>query len=336
MRTRTVADAAAADGRAVVRVVSIGDQSVEPLLADRPYPSFIAECEDEAVALADSTRPDAMVFDTTTLSPRAFSRLTDGRIGASLSPVFDRLPDTEFLFHRARTHPLGSRPAWYFGSEWAVVRPECTPISGARYAEAIDPGRPLSVAICMGGGDAPNRTREVLERLREVETPMLLWVLLGEGYPHSGDELVAAARADRRHEVILARTTDSMWRILSECSVAILAGGTVTYEAAAAGLPSINLLLAPEQRWLVSDLVDAGAAFAPDDETMSGMLDETVHLLRGFDADRRRLLAAREAAGDLVDGRAAERICDVLIDEIAARRPMPLEAFTAAMTRVAG
>ena len=36
---------------------------------------------------------------------------------------------------------------------------------------------------------------------------------------------------------ILAKTNRSMWRVLGNCSLAILAGGVTSYEAAFAGCP---------------------------------------------------------------------------------------------------
>jgi len=197
------------------------------------------------------------------------------------------------------------------------VRPGCGPIDEARYGEAIAADRPLSVAVCMGGGDAANATRRVLEALREVDRPLLIWALLGEGYRHSFDDLERAARADRRHEVILARTTDSMWHVLRTCALAVLAGGTVTYEAAAAGLPSINLLSDDAHRYLVDELVDAGAAFHGG--ALDGVPSPMLEHVRRLESDRGGLLSAHRAARCLVDGRAADRIAAELL-EMAHRR----------------
>jgi spore coat polysaccharide biosynthesis predicted glycosyltransferase SpsG len=307
MRSRTVADALAATGRAVVRFVAIGDDAVDALLRDRPYPVLVTADDAEAAAMVRATQPHVAAFDLTKFAPADFRRAATAARTVSLSPVFDRLPEIQTLFHRAARHPLGPRPGWRLGPRWAVVRPGCSPIPEPGYLESIAPDRPLPVAVCMGGGDAANATRDVLERLRGIDRPLLIWALLGEGYRHSFDELERTVRADRRHEIILARTTNSMWQVLRGCAVAILAGGTVTYEAAAAGLPSINLLHDPDHAYLIDDLTAAGAAFAARPDSLAP-------LIARFDADRPQLLAAHRAARGLVDGRAAERIAGTLID----------------------
>ena len=319
MRTRTVADAL--ESRAVVRVVLIGDEAAASLLRDRPWPSLRVDSEAAAASAVTSTRPHAVTVDLTTLTASAFDEVSDDgrRPVASLSPVFDRLDEVPVLFHRATRHPLGPRPGWRMGPDWAVVRPEVAAIPEASFRAAIAPDRPLPVAVCMGGGDAPNLTRRVIERLRAFDRPLLVWALLGEGYRHSFDELERAARADRRHEVILARTTHSMWHVLRGCAVAVLAGGTVTYEAAAAGLPSVNLLADPAQAYLIEDLVAAGAAFHGG--SLEGDLSALPRILERLDADRDGLLAAHRAARGLVDGRAAHRIADAMLD-LAARAAM--------------
>ncbi len=323
MRTRTVADAL--EPHAVVRVILIGDASAATLLRDRPWPSLRVDDDAAAAAAVAATRPHAVTMDLTTLTPAAFAQSTGGgRIPvASLSPVFDRLEEVPVLFHRARRHPLGPRPGWRMGPEWAVVRPEVAAIPEASFLGSIDPGRPLPVAVCMGGGDAANLTRRVLERLRCFDRPLLVWALLGEGYRHSFDELERAARADRRHEVILARTTHSMWHVLRGCAVAVLAGGTVTYEAAAAGLPSVNLLADPGQSYLIDDLVSAGAAFHGGG--LEGDLSPMLSAIDRLEADREGLLLAHRAARGLVDGRAAERIARELL-ALAAEASSPLRS----------
>ena len=318
MRTRTVADAL--EPHAVVRVVLIGDDSAATLLQDRVWPSLRVDSDAAAAAAVRATRPHAVCMDLTTLTPAAFETATGGgRIPvASLSPVFDRLGDVPVLFHRARRHPLGPRPAWRMGPEWAVVRPEVAAIPESSFLGSIAPDRPLPVAVCMGGGDAANLTRRVLEVLRTIDRPLLVWTLLGEGYRHSFDELERVARSDRRHEVILARTTRSMWHVLRGCAVAVLAGGTVTYEAAAAGLPSVNLLADPAQSFLIDDLVAAGAAFHGGG--IDGDLSSIRSIIDLMDADRGRLLESHRAARGLVDGRAAERIAAELVSLAASGR----------------
>ena len=73
-----------------------------------------------------------------------------------------------------------------------------------------------------------------------------------EGYNHSYQSLVDVINRNNRHEIILAKTNRSMWEILSNCNVAILAGGLMLVESIYAGLPSINIF---EKEWHEKQLV---------------------------------------------------------------------------------
>ncbi|MEM1331317.1 MAG: hypothetical protein AAGG07_12225 [Planctomycetota bacterium] len=313
---RSGAVAAAAMPHAETRLLVIGDRAAGTLRAASGVPGAVYSSDDAAIEAAISWDPGAVVLDMTELDESQVSKLTDCPV-ASLSPVFDRLDRCDLFFHRTIHHPLAhlaaDRSGWRLGLDYAVVRRACARIPTERYLEAIAPGHRLPVAVCMGGGDAGNKTLRVLERLREIDRPMTFWVLLGEGYGHSHDELFDAARHGSRHEIILARTTESMWRVMRSCAVGVFAAGTVTYEAAAAGLPSINLFEERSHGYLVEELVERGVALdaaAPFDVA----LDRATDMLCTFDSVRDELLAMHRASEGLIDGRADERIVRGLLD----------------------
>ena len=52
-----------------------------------------------------------------------------------------------------------------------------------------------------------------------------------------------------------------MWQILKNCILGILPGGITTYEAAFAGLPTINLFENENQQFLIKELVENHACF---------------------------------------------------------------------------
>jgi spore coat polysaccharide biosynthesis predicted glycosyltransferase SpsG len=304
IRTRAVVEAAA--GVLEASVVAIGDQHAATLLAGLPVPYRVVKREDEAVE--HGAGADAVVFDLIRLSGAAWSGLTEGRLSVSLSPIFEHLSEVDLAFSRTRYPYPGCHPPQdgrHYGLEYAIVRPECRRIDTGTFAHGLDDDV-LSLAIAMGGADAANRTLEVLQALRGLPAPATLWVLLGEGYAHSYRALVESVRLDARHEVILAKTNRSMWRILRNCSLAILAGGVTTYEAAYAGLPSINVLDRENGRELVRELIERGAAIDADVGGATG-LDALAPIVAALEADRERLLHAHRAARGLIDGRGAER-----------------------------
>lgn len=264
MRSRTVALEMSRQIR--VKFVIIGDSYIDSLISDRGLEYEIHSDEESAVKSVEEFKPHVIVYDLTHIGDCNFQLLAKDRMTTSLSPVFNRLADVNLFFNRTRylgddtiNDPNG--PEIRAGLQYTVVRENCNWIPTELYLDTLNK-QPLSIVISMGGADANNRTLSVLNAIRSVNAPLLIWVLLGEGYGHSYEELVEAVKKDSQHEIILAKTRDSMWRIMSTCSLVILAGGTITYEAACAGIPSINIFDNEEHMFLVRELVEAGVCIS--------------------------------------------------------------------------
>lgn len=304
-RTRTFAGVA--QQRHAVDVVAVAESELRMTLAGLDCPVRFVGSDPEVTAAVEAFRPDMLAFDLTHLDEAVFLAVR-GMAGltVSLSPVFEHMQLVDALFTRvSRTSPLPGVQL-HAGMEYAVFGHQCAPIGWASYERAVrQPALPI--AVCMGGADAANKTMRVLWALLGRERPSVVWVLLGEGYAHSYDELVELARGHSRHEVILAKTSRSMWQVLGNCAVAILAGGLTTVEAVHAGLPSINVFEKREHWEMVQELFDAGVCLnggllsENSLSTMTAMLDQ-------MDRDRDRLRRMRNAGRGLVDGRGSERI----------------------------
>jgi spore coat polysaccharide biosynthesis predicted glycosyltransferase SpsG len=130
--------------------------------------------------------------------------------------------------------------------------------------------------------------------------------MLGEGYTHSYQDLVDSIKGSR-HEIILAKSNDSMWRILSTCALTILAGGTTTYEAAYAGLPSINTLETNQHLFLIQELVDKGICLCAG-TTFSESLNHLNSLILQLSQNPNELFAIHQRSKALISGLAAEKI----------------------------
>jgi spore coat polysaccharide biosynthesis predicted glycosyltransferase SpsG len=316
MRSRTVA--LAGRDRLDPRLIVIGDRCARPLLDARDLEYEITPTDDAAANALAAIDPDIVFFDTLRLERDAFDRVRAGRFAIGLSPIFERQRDLDLVFHRTRAlspqleeiQRLGRLRA---GLEYAVIRPACQPIADAAFDAALSAER-LSIALSMGGGDAGNLTLAALRELSTLDRPLLIWCLLGEGYGHCYNELAAAASASS-HEVLLAKTSDSMWRVLSQCALAVLAGGAVTYEAARAGLPSINLFPDPDHAFLASELIDRGASLSAGDS-----LARAAQLVARLEASRDRLSDMRARCQSLIDGQGAQRVVNQTLALCAARR----------------
>ena len=310
IRTRAVAEALPPGTGA--EVVAIGDSLAAAMLDGLALPWTVVSADADVAGRS----AEVVVFDTIPLDGAVFDALAPGAVTASLSPIFDHLDRVDLAFNRTRYGESGpaSDPRLHYGLEYAIVREACRPIDTAVF-EAHLAEDPLSIAITMGGADAPNRTLRVLDALRDVRAPATFWVLLGEGYAHSYRDLVNAVKRDARHEVVLAKTNRSMWRILRNCSLAILAGGVTTYEAARAGLPSVNLMASAGHAFLVRELVEKGAAIDAGVLGDAGLASLRATIDR-LEQSRDELLQMHLAAKPLIDGRGAQRV----VEAIAARQ----------------
>jgi len=319
IRTRAVASAA--HSRCVIEVVVIGGSIADSLLQGSVFTYAVVPDVAGATAVSHAFKPDVVVFDLLDLDGASFDEITRGSRSVTLSPVFESLALVDKVFHRTKVPDpswrlLDKRPEFRMGLEYTVIPEQHQQISTAIYEQTLTRNR-LSVAVSMGGADAANRTLEVIRTLRANRQKLLLWVLLGEGYAHSYQDLVDATRG-APHEIILAKTNDSMWHILATCAVAILAGGITTSQAVYAGLPSLNILESPERGFLVEELVSNGACLRLGD-TLDASLAHLNETIEQLDAERDSLLQMHLRTRGLIDGEGARRIAEEII--VLAARP---------------
>lgn len=315
IRCRTVA--AAMMGQADVHVVTLGNFEVCANLLTPLVPFTHAKSDRDALRITRRLRADVVVFDMLEFDPEVFEGLAGEVTTVCLSPIFNLLDKVELAFTRAAS-PIHEelmsrgRPVIRAGGQYTTISPHCRRIETDGYRRGLAM-EPLAVAISMGGADAPNHTLRMLEAIRHLDAGMLFWVMLGEGYSHSYQRLIDCVRADRRHEIILAKTNNSMWRILSGCSVAILAGGITTFEAAYAGIPSIIALSNDRDRFLIRELIDAGActcAGAPFDIALGNVASALAHL----NQHRDELLAMHVRCKELLDNEGPQRVARAIIE----------------------
>jgi len=309
MRTRTVATEALS--RAEVHVVAVGDTSICRTLLEGHIPYSVVHDDQQATEHVCRLRSDAVIFDTLDFDESCFRAIRDEGLTVSLSPIFSHLDRVDLAFTRAAspTHlrlAERGRPIIRAGARYATISARCQPVTEDQYRRNLA-AEPLSVAISLGGADAPNHTLRVLETIRHVPAPMLLWVVLGEGYAHSYRRLVDCVHADRRHEILLARTNDSMWRVLSDCCVAILAGGITTYESAYMRIPSLVALGDSSDEFLIEDLRVRGVCLYAGSPLEAG-LPRVADVLIELNSHRDALLQMHRNARSLLDNQGPRRI----------------------------
>lgn len=288
----------------------IGDESLLKII-DLPNLSvnhFFNEFQ-----ISNIQRSDIVFLDLTDLSDDVFLKIKNStKAVASLSPVFNHFDKIEYYF--GRTKYLNFNPddypdlKIYAGLEYAIIQKNCVKINSEVFENNLKQAY-FPVAIIMGGGDASNKTLQLLKGLKKCKVPATFWVMMGEGYRHSLDELSSEIRSDTLHEIILAKTNKSMWQILKNCVLGIVPGGVTSYEAAYAGLPCINFSENLVQMQLIKELLQNNAAIDIGEFTNAN-IDRLSDKIEQLYANKQLLLSMHLASKSLMDGLGSLRILE--------------------------
>ena len=195
-----------------------------------------------------------------------------------------------------------------FGPAYAVLRPAFTSV------QAREDGRPVHrILVAFGGGDDRGAIDQALRVLAGRLGPdVKLVIILGEGNPRRGG-LIEAVRHLPPAEVEVHVNPPDIVELIRGCDLALIGGGTMSYEAAICGLPTVFIALTgnqdrPCRGW--RDLTGApflGLVGAVEDEvlytTIAGLIEN---------ADCRRSMAEKGRA--MVDGGGARRLVDALLE----------------------
>lgn len=220
----------------------------------------------------------------------------------------DVVLDTSFGRTPADYADLAPGAALLLGPEYALVRPE---FGLARERGRREPRAPVRrVLVSLGLTDVDGITGRVVEALEPVRGSVTLDVVVGARAPSLERlrELAALDASIRLH----VDATD-MAELMSAADLAVGAGGSATWERATLGLPTLTLLLAPNQETFARRLTDAGAALTVDarepgfEEALRAAWTRLMQ-----DGELRADLSARSAA--LCDGAGAARVAAKLAE----------------------
>ena len=170
----------------------------------------------------------------------------------------------------------------------------------------------MSVAISMGGGDAANNTLQVLKSVIHLQEPTVFWVMLGMGFNHCYNELVQTTAKTPHHEIILAKTNQNMWHIMSNCVIGIFTGGLTTIESVYAGLPSINIFQSRRFRDVINpELFEKGICLDGGDFSDSH-LNNATETLNDINKNRNKLWELHLTSQCLIDKKGSCRVLEII------------------------
>jgi UDP-2,4-diacetamido-2,4,6-trideoxy-beta-L-altropyranose hydrolase len=212
-------------------------------------------------------QPDWVVVDHYALDYRWHRAL---RVGPTRLFVIDDLADRLHVADLLLDQNLGRLAADYdrlvpmecrrlIGPTYALLRPEFSRRRKSVLARRQTRGI-AHIMISMGGTDTGDATASVLRVLAGIDLPgdMRITVVMGSRTPTLVHVTDLAAQMPWRTEVLV--DVRDMAGLMANADLAIGAGGGTSWERCCLGLPSLILVLAPNQRPGAVALADAGAA----------------------------------------------------------------------------
>ncbi len=193
------------------------------------------------------------------------------------------------------------------GPRFALLRPAFSRLRSA-LSRARGPVR--TVLICFGGTDPRNHTSAAIEAISSLaESPAATQVVIGRGNRNAD---VIAALCRRLPNCNLLVAPPHLPELLVQSDLAVGAGGTMMWERACLGVPTIAVGVAANQVRVVERAVEMGLAvgvpemFEPDVATLRDLLAlalKSPAMLKGM---------SRRAQA-LVDGKGVHRVADELL-----------------------
>jgi UDP-2,4-diacetamido-2,4,6-trideoxy-beta-L-altropyranose hydrolase len=163
------------------------------------------------------------------------------------------------------------------------------------------------VFVCFGGSDPTGETLKVLKELRGYSGNLLLEVVVG---PMSRDyEEINSLAADLPF-VIVHKDPTNLYSIMAGCDFALGAGGTMTWERAALGLPMTLVSVADNQVELCKDLKELGyIEYLGHHKGLRA--GSYANVIQGIEAGK--LAPNFEKLFLICDGKGVERVCDKIV-----------------------
>lgn len=194
------------------------------------------------------------------------------------------------------------------GPQYALLRPEFAKLREFSLQRRVHP-RLEQLLVTMGGVDKDNVTGRVLAALKQCQLPeeLLITVVMGPHAPwlwqvqHQAKEMPCAAR-------VLVGVSD-MATLMAGSDLAIGAAGSTSWERCCLGVPTVQLVLAENQKEVAVALARIGAVLAVNMEMdLHGQIPGVIRQL-----DTEQLQHLSGCAATVCDGRGASFIAGQLI-----------------------
>ena len=192
------------------------------------------------------------------------------------------------------------------GAHFALLRPE---FSQWRESSLLRRARPelKNILISMGGIDKKNLTGQVLEALKKCTLPsdLTITVVLGAATPNI--DTIKKLAVTMPNITNIKVNVENMAELMANADLAIGAAGATTWERCCLGLPSIQLVIADNQKFIAKNLSKVNVIeYIEDLSTLPLRLNEIDKKL-----NKLSLLSST-----VTDGSGSEIVCDSIISDV--------------------
>lgn len=230
----------------------------------------------------------------------------------SLSPVFNHFESVDILFTRFNSTDYSeySNLLVYGGIKYTIVNDFHDRILKKDFVRNLNHQNCLNIAISMGGADADNLTLKIIRSIIKLDFRLRIWVVLGEGYQHSIDEINKLIESRMIHDFVIVKSKMHFWEVIKNCNLGVFAGGVTMYESFYIGLPSVNFTVNTMQFELLKNEFNNNENVINFGEVNESSLTLLKEKLLSFVENKTQLIGIHSNLKKLVDGKGAKRIIE--------------------------
>tara|TARA_B100002051_G_C16725713_1_gene635188 strand:+ start:1434 stop:2477 length:1044 start_codon:yes stop_codon:yes gene_type:complete len=195
------------------------------------------------------------------------------------------------------------------GPKYIILRSEFSGLSGNESKSTVN-----RVLITFGGGDDRGAIRFILQALLSKCDQKIKFIIVSGEYNPRNQENIDWIRKNGCEQVRYLINPPQLSNLFSSCDIAIISGGTTSFEIVSCGVPMIIITIAENQveqakAW---DSLNLGIYLGAFDKLKKEKLSENFFQL--ISQSSKNLLNKFASGSDIVDGKGAERVVNKILN----------------------
>ena len=198
------------------------------------------------------------------------------------------------------------------GAEYALLRPEFAELRAEAFRKRQSTSVLKRILVTLGGVDKDNVTSLVLRAINEANIEKEIQVVVIAGGSNPNYETLKKQVERSQLNIQLFQQVDNMAAFMVDSDLCIGAAGSTSWERCTLGLPTINLVLADNQKIISENLAKLGAAidFGPLTKKSITSLTETIETVN---EQLELLIKMQQRSFAVCDGRGVDRVLEHIL-----------------------